>query len=105
MAAVVTVAVLQTLGHVVDPRRAGPGVRAIVAMLVCWGVGASNELFEFLSALRFPDAYVGGLENTGWDLAFNALGGGLAAIVCTWGLHRPPPRHPALAPARPGAAP
>jgi hypothetical protein len=52
-------------------------------MLVCWGFGASNELFEFLSALRFPDADVGGLENTGWDLAFNALGGVLAAIACT----------------------
>jgi len=82
ISAVVTVAVFQALGHVVDPRRAGPGVRAIVAMLVCWGFGASNELFEFLSALRFPDAYVGGYENTGWDLAFNALGGVLAGIVC-----------------------
>ena len=82
ISAVVTLAVFQALGYVVDPRRAGPGVRAIVAMLVCWGFGASNELFEFLSALRFPDAYVGGMENTGWDLAFNALGGVLAAIGC-----------------------
>ena len=79
---IVTVAVFQALGHVVDPRRAGPGTRAVIAMLVCWGFGASNELFEFLSALRFPDAYVGGMENTGWDLAFNALGGVLAAIAC-----------------------
>ncbi len=82
ISAVVTVAVFQALAHVVDPRRAGAGVRAIVAMLVCWGFGASNELFEFLSALRFPDAYVGGYENTGWDLAFNALGGVLAGVVC-----------------------
>jgi uncharacterized membrane protein YjdF len=82
ISAVVTVAVFQALGHVVDPRRAGAGVRAIVAMLVCWGFGASNELFEFLSALRFPDAYVGGYENTGWDLAFNALGGVLGGIAC-----------------------
>jgi len=79
---VVTVAVFQALGHVVDDRRAGPGVRAILAMLVCWGFGACNELFEFLSALRFADAYVGGLDNTGWDLAFNTLGGLLAAIAC-----------------------
>ncbi|HVW35068.1 MAG TPA: DUF2238 domain-containing protein [Acidimicrobiia bacterium] len=89
ISAVVTVAVFQALGHVVDPRRAGPGVRAVIAMLVCWGFGASNELFEFLSALRFPDAYVGGMENTGWDLAFNALGGLLAAIACAGGLGRP----------------
>jgi hypothetical protein len=80
--AVVTVAVFQALGHVIDDSRAGRGVRVIVAMLVCWGFGAANELFEFLSALRFADAYVGGLDNTGWDLAFNALGGVLAAIAC-----------------------
>jgi hypothetical protein len=82
ISAVVTVAVFQALGHVIDDRRAGPGIRAIIAMLVCWGFGAANELFEFLSALRFPDAYVGGLANTGWDLAFNSLGGVLAAIAC-----------------------
>jgi hypothetical protein len=82
ISAVVTVAVFQALGHVVDHRRAGPGIRAIIAMLVCWGFGAANELFEFLSALRFPDAYVGGLANIGWDLAFNSLGGVLAAIGC-----------------------
>jgi hypothetical protein len=82
ISAVVTVAVFQALGHVVDDRRAGRGIRAVIAMLVCWGFGAANELFEFLSALRFPDAYVGGLANTGWDLAFNTLGGLLAAIGC-----------------------
>lgn len=80
---VVTVAVFQALRHVVDDDRAGPALRAVLAMLVCWGFGAANELFEFLSALRFPDAYVGGLDNTGWDLAFNALGGVVAAIGCT----------------------
>jgi hypothetical protein len=82
ISAVVTVAVFQALGHVIDDDRAGRGVRAMVAMLVCWGFGAANELFEFLSSLRFADAYVGGLDNTGWDLAFNALGGVLAALAC-----------------------
>jgi hypothetical protein len=82
ISAVVTVAVFQALGHVIDDGRAGPGIRAILAMLVCWGFGAANELFEFLSALRFADAYVGGLDNAGWDLAFNCLGGVLAAIGC-----------------------
>jgi uncharacterized membrane protein YjdF len=82
ISAVVTVAVFQALGHVVDDDRAGPGLRAILAMLVCWGFGAANELFEFLSALRFADAHVGGLDNAGWDLAFNVLGGVLAAIGC-----------------------
>jgi hypothetical protein len=82
ISAVVTVAVFQALGHVIDDRRAGPGVRAVTAMLVCWGFGAANELFEFLSALRFADAYVGGLDNAGWDLAFNSVGGVVAAIGC-----------------------
>lgn len=82
ISAVVTVAVFQALRHVVDDERAGPGLRAVLAMLVCWGFGAANELFEFLSALRFPDAYVGGLDNAGWDLAFNTVGGVLAAIGC-----------------------
>ena len=94
ISAVVTVAVFQALGHVIDDVRSGPGVRAIVAMLVCWGFGAANELFEFLSALRFADAYVGGLDNAGWDLAFNCAGGLLAAIGCA-----------ALAAPRPGVSP
>jgi hypothetical protein len=100
ISAVVTVAVFGALGHVIDEDRAGPGVRAIVAMLVCWGFGAANELFEFLSSLRFPDAYVGGLDNTGWDLAFNALGGVLAAIACTALVAGNRPR--VAAPHRPG---
>jgi uncharacterized membrane protein YjdF len=83
ISAVVTVAVFQALGHVIDDRRAGPGLRAMIAMLVCWGFGAANELFEFLSALRFADAYVGGLDNAGWDLAFNSVGGVVAAIGCS----------------------
>ena len=75
-------------------------------MLVCWGFGAANELFEFLSALRFADAYVGGLDNAGWDLAFNSLGGLLAAIGCAalaapadWSRAGVPPEH------RPGRRP
>jgi hypothetical protein len=105
ISAVVTVAVFQALGHVIDDVRAGRGVRAIVAMLVCWGFGAANELFEFLSALRFADAYVGGLDNAGWDLAFNCVGGLLAAIGCAWEVHLPPPRQAALAAPRPGVSP
>jgi uncharacterized membrane protein YjdF len=79
--AVVTVAVYEVLGRVVDPTQAGPTARAVLAAVVCWGFGAANELFEFLSALRFRDAYVGNLDNTGWDLAFNTLGSLTAAVV------------------------
>lgn len=80
--AVVTVAVFEVLGYVLDPDAAGPVARAVLASLVCWGFGAANELFEFLSALRFRDTFVGGLDNTGWDLAFNTIGSVTAAICC-----------------------
>jgi hypothetical protein len=79
--AVVTVAVFEILEQVVDPAQAGPIARAVLAAVVTWGFGAANELFEFLSALRFDDAYVGGLDNTGWDLAFNTIGSLTAAVV------------------------
>ena len=80
--AVVTVAVFEVLGRVLDPTQAGPAARGLLAALVCWGFGAANELFEFLSALRFEDSYVGGLDNTGWDLAFNTIGSLTAALCC-----------------------
>ncbi|MGH9042210.1 MAG: hypothetical protein ACRDZ3_18480 [Acidimicrobiia bacterium] len=82
ISAVVTVALFQVLGHCVDPRRAGPVARAMLALLASWGFGAANELFEFLSSLRFADAYVGGFENAGWDLVFNTFGSLMAAIWC-----------------------
>jgi uncharacterized membrane protein YjdF len=80
--AVVTMAVFEVLGHVLDPRHAGPAARAVLALLICWGLGAANELFEFLSALRFEDSYAGGLDNAGWDLAFNTVGSLTAALCC-----------------------
>ncbi len=82
ISAVVTVALFQVLGHCMDPRRAGPVPRALLALVACWGFGAANELFEFLSSLRFTDAYVGGFDNAGWDLVFNTFGSVLAAICC-----------------------
>lgn len=80
ISAVVLVAVFQVLGHLLDPRRAGTGARIVLALLTCWGLGAANELFEFLSSLRFADAYVGDLSNAGWDLVFNAAGSVAAAL-------------------------
>jgi uncharacterized membrane protein YjdF len=87
---IVCVALFQVLGCMLDPTRAGRGTRAAIALLACWGFGAANELFEFLSSLRFADAYVGGLENAGWDLAFNTVGSAIAAVCC-WAWARPEP--------------
>jgi uncharacterized membrane protein YjdF len=82
ISAVVAAVLFELLGHIVDPQLAGPSVRSLLAMLATWGFGAANELFEFLSAARFPDAYVGDLSNAGWDLAFNTAGSAAAAIAC-----------------------
>lgn len=71
--AVLTVALWQLLGRWIDHDRSGPWARALLAMLASLGWGALNEAFEFLSALRFEN-FVGGLDNTGWDLVFNAFG-------------------------------
>jgi uncharacterized membrane protein YjdF len=82
MSGIVTLACFQLLGHLLDPTRAPAAVRAALAMLVAWGFGAANELFEFLSSLRFDDAYTGDLTNAGWDLAFNTAGSLTAAVLC-----------------------
>lgn len=88
--AAVTVAAFQVIRRLVDPRQATAGVCAAIAAIVCWGLGAANELFEFLSALRFEDSYAGGLDNAGWDLAYNTAGSTAAAIACAL-LARPGP--------------
>ena len=77
-----TVAAFQILGHLLDPKAATPTVRGVIALLACWGFGAANELFEFLSGLRFDDSYAGDLGNAGWDLAFNTAGSLAAAVAC-----------------------
>ena len=64
-----------------DPRRCPPAIHVLLAVVVANGFGGLNEVFEFLSALRFADAYVGGFENAGWDLVFNAFGSLTAGVV------------------------
>ncbi|MGH9136123.1 MAG: DUF2238 domain-containing protein [Acidimicrobiales bacterium] len=80
ISAVVTVAAYHLLGQLLDPRQAGAATRAMLAVVVCWGFGAANELFEFVSALRFDDAFVGDFSNAGWDLVFNTAGSAAAAV-------------------------
>lgn len=71
--AVLTVAVWHLLGSWIDRARCGPWARALMAALASLGFGGLNEAFEFLSSLRFEN-FVGDLDNTGWDLVFNAFG-------------------------------
>jgi hypothetical protein len=52
----------------------------VVAGLMALGLGALNEVLEFVAVLTIPETNVGGYENTGWDLVAN-LGGVLAAAL------------------------
>jgi hypothetical protein len=45
------------------------------------GVGAANEVVEFLATRVLPETNVGGYENTGWDLVSNTVGCLIAAVL------------------------
>ena len=45
------------------------------------GLGALNEILEFIAVLTMPDTNVGGYENTALDLCSNFLGSTIAAVV------------------------
>ncbi|MEK9660542.1 MAG: DUF2238 domain-containing protein [Alphaproteobacteria bacterium] len=52
----------------------------ILAALGAMGLGAVNEIIEFVAVLSLPDTDVGGYANTGLDLIFNAAGA-IAAMM------------------------
>ncbi len=70
---------------------------SIIAVLMGMGLGALNEVLEFI-ATRFTDTNVGGYVNTGWDLVSNTIGTVSAGIWC---LNRQPHPHPNAIPAVP----
>ncbi len=49
------------------------GFYLLVALMGC-GVGAINEIIEFVAVLLMPETNVGGYANTMWDLVFNLFG-------------------------------
>ena len=100
VSAVLTVAAWQLVGAWIDEARCTPTARAVLAALVALGLGALNEGVEFLSALRFHDAFVGGLENTGWDLVFNGFGVAAAALWLALSTPARVPTPPQLQPSR-----
>lgn len=51
----------------------------LFAALASLGLGATNELIEFIATLLVPETNVGGYVNTGWDLVSNTAGSLLAA--------------------------
>jgi len=56
------------------------GLLALSA-LAGMGLGAVNEIVEFVAVLTIPDTNVGGYVNTGWDLVANAVGAVGAALA------------------------
>ena len=57
---------------------------AILVVLMGLGLGALNELVEFVAVLTIPETNVGGYENTLWDLVFDLIGAVLAVILLTY---------------------
>jgi len=60
-------------------RRHHPGLRGSWSILVypalgAMGLGAVNEMIEFVAVLALPNTGVGGYYNTALDLVFNGLG-------------------------------
>jgi putative membrane protein len=49
--------------------------------LAAMGLGAVNEIIEFIAVLSVPDTNVGGYINTALDLVFNAAGAVIAMIL------------------------
>lgn len=56
------------------------GRKASLALMGGLGIGALNEMIEFLITRVVPDTNIGGFENTGWDLVANTVGAAAAAL-------------------------
>lgn len=56
------------------------GTLSILIVLMGCGLGAVNEVVEFVAVVLIPETGVGGYENTLWDLVFNLLGASAAAF-------------------------
>ncbi len=50
-------------------------------VLISIGIGALNEIAEFIPVLLFEETGVGGYYNTAWDLVFNFIGAVLGVVV------------------------
>jgi hypothetical protein len=67
-------------------RKGGGAVRPTAGLMILtasagMGLGALNELIEFVATLLIPDTNVGGYLNTGWDLVANFVGASAAAAI------------------------
>ena len=63
------------------PMLRGTWTILVYPALAAMGLGAVNEIIEFIAVLSVPDTNVGGYYNTALDLCFNALGAVTAMIL------------------------
>jgi uncharacterized membrane protein YjdF len=49
-----------------------------LCMIAGLGIGAINEIIEFLATIAHSAAHIGGYDNTGWDLVSNTVGAAVA---------------------------
>lgn len=80
---VTTVATL-TIWVLLIPPTADPQLRRrfmLLCGLAALGIGALNEMIEFLATTAHHAAHVGGYDNTGWDLVCNFIGASLGLGV------------------------
>ncbi len=75
--------------HLLKPylRAEGNRIRALAMLTVLMGVGigAVNEIVEFIAVKTVPETHVGGYDNTLWDLIFNLIG---AVLAVAWLVYR-----------------
>lgn len=57
------------------------GTLFFLVVLMGVGIGAVNEMIEFLAVVTVPETNVGGYENTALDLVFNTIGSVLAVVL------------------------
>lgn len=60
--------------------RPSPGLLSLAAF-AAMGLGALNEVIEFMASLLLSETNVGGYMNTGWDLVANGVGAVVAAVI------------------------
>lgn len=75
-----TLACFQALRTLLRAPKSAP--TAVAAALMSIGLGALNEVIEFIAVLSMPQTNVGGYTNTAWDLVANTIGATIGAIVC-----------------------
>lgn len=63
------------------PVMAGTASLLVFPVLGAMGLGAVNEIIEFIAVVVFPNTNVGGYINTALDLVFNAAGAVFAMVL------------------------